>query len=164
MVQASQLKGNQMVDFTNETPRKNIIIKKVEYTIPAPFEEGHVCTQNEANALNQLLAENCRNNFSTRIKPDAEVPSQEEFDKYVAGYQFGVRSVSSSDPVEKVMRQMVERKFDEMLKARGSKKSDLTAQEYRNAIDACVEKNREALYAHAKEIVMMQTADLQLNY
>lgn len=152
-----------MVDFTNETARKPITIKKVEYSIPAPFAEGHVCTQNEANALNQLLAENCRNNFSTRIKPDADIPTQEEFDAYVAGYQFGVRSVATSDPVEKVMRQMVEAKFDAMLKARGSSKSALSKEEYKNAIDAAVEKNRDVLYAKAKEIVMMQSADIALD-
>ena len=99
-----------MVEYTNETPRKDITIQKATYSIAMPFAEGHVCTQNEANALNQLLAENCRNNFSARFK-DGNVPSQEEFDAYVAGYQFGVRSVSTTDPVEKQMRKMVEAKF-----------------------------------------------------
>lgn len=108
-----------MVDFTEETSRKNIIIKKVEYTIAQPFAEGHVCTANEANALNQLLSENVRNNFAPKVEKSEVAPTQEDLDNYVAGYQFGVRSVSSSDPVEKVMRQLVERKLIEALKARG---------------------------------------------
>lgn len=150
-----------MVEYTNETPRKDITIQKATYSIVMPFAEGHVCTQNEANALNQLLAENCRNNFSARFK-DGNVPSQEEFDAYVAGYQFGVRSVSTTDPVEKQMRKMVEAKFNEMLKARGTSKSALSAEEYKDAIDAAVEKNRETLYPLAKEIVMMSTKSFDL--
>lgn len=151
-----------MVDFTEETSRKNIIIKKVEYTIAQPFAEGHVCTANEANALNQLLSENVRNNFAPKVKKSEVAPTQEDLDNYVAGYQFGVRSVSSSDPVEKVMRQLVERKLIEALKARGKNKSSLSSEEFKNAIDAAVEKNRDVLYAKAKEIVMMQTAEIDL--
>lgn len=151
-----------MVDFTEETSRKNIIIKKVEYTIAQPFAEGHVCTANEANALNQLLAENVRNNFAPKVEKSEVAPTQEDLDSYVAGYQFGVRSVSSSDPVEKVMRQLVERKLIEALKARGKNKSSLSSEEFKNAIDAAVEKNRDVLYAKAKEIVMMQTAEIDL--
>lgn len=151
-----------MVDFTEETSRKNIIIKKVEYTIAQPFAEGHVCTANEANALNQLLAENVRNNFAPKVEKSEVAPTQEDLDNYVAGYQFGVRSVSSSDPVEKVMRQLVERKLIEALKARGKNKSSLSSEEFKNAIDAAVEKNRDVLYAKAKEIVMMQTAEIDL--
>lgn len=151
-----------MVDFTEETSRKNIIIKKVEYTIAQPFAEGHVCTANEANALNQLLSENVRNNFAPKVEKSEVAPTQEDLDSYVAGYQFGVRSVNSSDPVEKVMRQLVERKLIEALKARGKNKSSLSSEEFKNAIDAAVEKNRDVLYAKAKEIVMMQTAEIDL--
>lgn len=151
-----------MVDFTEETSRKNIIIKKVEYTIAQPFAEGHVCTANEANALNQLLSENVRNNFAPKVEKSEVAPTQEDLDNYVAGYQFGVRSVNSSDPVEKVMRQLVERKLIEALKARGKNKSSLSSEEFKNAIDAAVEKNRDVLYAKAKEIVMMQTAEIDL--
>lgn len=151
-----------MVDFTEETSRKNIIIKKIEYTIAQPFAEGHVCTANEANALNQLLSENVRNNFAPKIEKSEVAPTQEDLDNYVAGYQFGVRSVNSSDPVEKVMRQLVERKLIEALKARGKNKSSLSSEEFKNAIDAAVEKNRDVLYAKAKEIVMMQTAEIDL--
>lgn len=152
-----------MVDFTNETARKDITIKKATYSIPTPFAEGHVCTANEANALNQLLAENCRNNFSSRFKEDAPVPTQEEFDAYVSQYQFGVRSVATTDPVEKQMRKMVEAKFLAMLKARGQTKSILSSDEYKNAIDAAVEKNRDKLYPIAKEIVMKAAVEVDLD-
>lgn len=151
-----------MVDFTEETSRKNIIIKKVEYTIAQPFAEGHVCTANEANALNQLLSENVRNNFAPKVEKSEVAPTQKDLDNYVAGYQFGIRSVNSADPVEKVMRQLVERKLIEALKARGKNKSSLSSEEFKNAIDAAVEKNRDVLYAKAKEIVMMQTAEIDL--
>lgn len=60
------------------------------------------------------------------------------------------------------MRQLVERKLIEALKARGKNKSSLSSEEFKNAIDAAVEKNRDVLYAKAKEIVMMQTAEIDL--
>ena len=138
-------------------------MKKVEYSIPQPFAEGHVCTANEANALNQLLAENCRNNFSSKIKEGEAAPDQAAFDEYVATYQFGVRSVSTSDPIEKEMRKIVENKLKAMLERAGKSKASLTAEEYRNAVDAALEKNREVLYPIAKEIVMKQTADIELS-
>lgn len=152
-----------MVDFTEETARKNILVKKVDYTIAQPFAEGHVCTANEANALNQLLCENVRNNFSAKIKEDAPAPSQEDFDKYVASYQFGVRSVASTDPIEKEMRKIVEAKLKDMLAKAGKTKASLSAEEYKNAVDAALEKNRDKLYPIAKEIVMRQTAAIDLD-
>lgn len=152
-----------MVDFTEETARKNILVKKVDYTIAQPFAEGHVCTANEANALNQLLCENVRNNFSAKIKEDAPAPAQEDFDKYVASYQFGVRSVASTDPIEKEMRKIVEAKLKDMLAKAGKTKASLSAEEYKNAVDAALEKNRDKLYPIAKEIVMRQTAAIDLD-
>jgi len=53
--------------YTTETPRNDLVIQGVTFTIPAPFVEGHVCTGNEAAALNQLLAENVRNNSASKV-------------------------------------------------------------------------------------------------
>lgn len=113
-----------MVDFNENTPRQDIVVgKDYTYSIALPYEEGHVVSANEANALNQLLKENVRNNIAAKNKArieykneagevdPQEVYTQEEFDAYVSGYEFGVRPASSSvkyDSVTKVARKNIE--------------------------------------------------------
>lgn len=89
------------MQFNSETARNAITIQGTEFTVPAPFAEGHTVTAGEASALNQLLAENVRNNFAGKIKAEQNkateegreprVFTQEELDAYVASYEFGVR-------------------------------------------------------------------------
>lgn len=151
-----------MVAYTNETPKKVITIANVEYTIAQPFAEGHVCTANEANALNQLLAENCRNNFAEKVKKAEDVkPSQEEFDTYVAGYEFGVRSVSTKDPVEKEMRKIVEASLAKWLASKGLSKNKMPKEEYENAIANSMEKNYDALHEQATKIIALRSQQLE---
>lgn len=152
-----------MVAFTNETPRKNITIAKVDYSIPQPFTEGHTCTANEANALNQLLAENCRNNFAEKVKKaeDGNKPTQEAFEAYVAGYEFGVRSVSSSDPVEKEMRKIVEANLAEYLRKRGLTKASMSKEDYENAVAQAMENNYDKLRAKAQQILELRSQDIE---
>lgn len=151
-----------MVAYTNETPKKVITIANVEYTIAQPFAEGHVCTANEANALNQLLAENCRNNFAEKVKKAEDVkPSQEEFDAYVAGYEFGVRSVSTKDPVEKEMRKIVEASLAKWLASKGLSKNKMPKEEYENAIANSMEKNYDALHEQATKIIALRSQQLE---
>lgn len=151
-----------MVDFTNETERKNITICDKVYSIPQPFVEGHVCSANEASVLNQILAENCRNNFAPKVKKDpAAAPTQEEFDKYVAGYMFGVRSVTSTDPVQKEMRAMVEAALTKALAAKGLKKSAMAKEDFDNQVQAAIEANYKALFAKATQIIELRNSNLQ---
>lgn len=153
-----------MVNFTEETKRKSITIAKEEYTIAQPFAEGHVCSQNEANALNQLLAENCRNNFAEKVKKgvaEGAKPAQEEFDAYVAGYEFGIRSVSSSDPVLKEMRKIVETNLAAWLASKGLSKSKMPKEEYENTIENAIQKNYDSLYAQASQIIAMRSQTLE---
>lgn len=151
-----------MVAYTEETKKKTITIAKVEYSIPQPFTEGHICTQNEANALNQLLAENCRNNFAERVKKAEDVkPSQEEFDKYVAGYEFGIRSVASSDPVEKEMRKIVEANLATWLAGKGLSKSKMPKEEYENTVETVMQNNYEMLHEQASKIIELRSQQIQ---
>jgi len=89
---------------------EQIIIQGVTFNVPTPYAEGHVLAANEASALNQLLHENLRNNFASKVKAvrgedadrnlDADEVQglQEALDAYASGYEFGVRSVRSSGP------------------------------------------------------------------
>jgi len=74
-----------------------ITIGGEKYLVPSPYSPGHVCTDGEANALNQLLAENCRNNLSGKAK-DGKL-SQADVDAYVASYQFGAKGGFTADPI-----------------------------------------------------------------
>ena len=94
------------MQFNSDTPRNEITIQSVQFLVPAPFVEGHTVTAGEASALNQLLAENVRNNFAGKMKAaqskaeetgtPAEEFTQEHLDAYVAEYEFGVRRSGGS--------------------------------------------------------------------
>lgn len=150
-----------MVAYNSETARKDITVKNKIYSIPTPFAEGHVCTQNEANALNQLLAENVRNNIAGKLKNGSEV-SQEDFDAYVASYDFGVRAVSTKDPVEKIMRELVEAKINQQLASKGLSKKSMETEKYNEAVEKAIEANREVLQARAREILALRAIDLTM--
>lgn len=84
-----------------------ITIAGESFTVPLPYDEGHVLTANEASALNQTHSENLRNNFAPRVKEAKENGAfdlemlQSELDTYAEEYEFGVRTGGgrTSDPV-----------------------------------------------------------------
>ncbi len=105
-----------------ETPIniKFITIGGDKYLVPSPYAAGHVCTEGEANALNQVLSENLRNNLSGKAKNGKL--TQEDVDAYLASYQFGSKGGFVSNPVESMALQIARRK----VKAKGMKASDIT--------------------------------------
>ena len=87
----------------------NVNIKDTTVTTDIRYTEGHSITAGEASALNQLLRENLRNNFATKLEAlKAEGKTQEEiqavFTEYASNYQFGVKTIRASSaklsPVE----------------------------------------------------------------
>lgn len=85
---------------------RKIIIAGGEFTIVQPFETGHVCTEGEARALNQLLAENVRNNMAAKVK--AGTATADDVLAYAKAYEFSVASVPQAklDPVENECRKL----------------------------------------------------------
>jgi hypothetical protein len=146
------------MDFNDQTPRRNVTISGFQFSIPEPIEEGHQVNANEAAALNQVLAENVRNNFAARVKKAQENGEdqdtlQAELDQYVAEYEFGVRrggggATPSKDPVEKEAENLAKAKVKEALKAKGHKISDVSnekiAELTRNALDKYPEFREQA--------------------
>lgn len=111
------------------TPTRSFTVQGKLLTIPTPYAAGHVVTENEAQVLNQTLAENVRNNIAKEIerasaegKTDAEL--QQIVDNYVAEYEFGARSVRSTDPVEREALIMAK---DLVRRAAKAKNIELTA-------------------------------------
>ncbi len=87
-----------MPEITESTPRSTITIAGETFSAPQPYTEGHVLSGNEANALNQVFAENLRNNFASKVKAAQEAGTfdlsvfQGSFDDYANEYEFGVRT------------------------------------------------------------------------
>lgn len=106
------------MNITPDTPRAEITIQGATFQAPEPFEEGHQLNENEAAALNQLLHENLRNNFASKVKDalgevqgkvdDLDMTAlQSEFDKYAEGYEFGVRRTGVRVPKDPVQHEAV---------------------------------------------------------
>lgn len=118
----------------------------------APFEEGHTLTKAEADALNQVRAENVRNNFAgkinealeaagvqlaTELPADLQKQFQTEFSDYDDEYEFGIRRPRETDPVKVEAYRIASKKvLDAMLKAQpGLKASQVPAKDIRFQVE-----------------------------
>lgn len=93
---------------------KEITIAGQTFTVSQPYAAGHVVTEAEAKALNQVRSENIRNNMAAKVKAATEgtakegEPTAANIVQYVAdydaNYEFTLASVGggkrSTDPVE----------------------------------------------------------------
>ena len=129
------------MEFDKKTPRKEITIQKIAFSVIAPFVEGHPLTENEANVLNQTLAENIRNNYASVVKRAIEEAGgdagaidikalQKNLETYMGEYEFGVRrsgggGARAMDPVERKAMELARAKIREFLKEKGYKISDV---------------------------------------
>ena len=95
------------------TATKLVTIAGREFTLPQPYVPGHVLTEGEAKALNQVLAENIRNNMATKVKAAVEgtakegEPTIDSIDAFVsayaASYEFNATTAGErrvTDPLE----------------------------------------------------------------
>lgn len=84
---------------------RNIIIAGNQFSLAQPFDEGHVCTAGEAKALNQLFAENVRNNLAEKVKGGLD---QAGVTEYANSYEFSVSAPARQrlDPVEAEARKI----------------------------------------------------------
>lgn len=99
-----------MPTITKDTPRSDYTIAAKTFSIAQPYTAGATTlTDGEASALNQVLAENTRNNLAKQVKALVEAgtfdqtATQKLVDDYVGAYQFGVRTggggFRASDPL-----------------------------------------------------------------
>jgi len=93
---------------------KEITIAGQTFSVSQPYEAGHAITEAEAKALNQVRAENVRNNMASKVKAASDGTAKEgeptaatiaaAVAAYDAAYIFNLASVGggrkSSDPVE----------------------------------------------------------------
>jgi len=148
------------------TPRDNVTIAGKIFSVPQPYFEGHTLKANEASALNQVFAENIRNNFAAKVKEADAAGTFDhsahpaKLDEYASAYEFGVRTGGGggriSDPVEVEALGIARDKVRKQIVKQGGKLSDYSAK----AISA---KAAEVLAKHpewretAKAIVAART-------
>lgn len=157
------------MQFDENTPRSERTIGKadgpsVSVQVPQPFVPGdHVLTEGEANALNQVIAENLSNNLRQKIadghpeekRPYTDAEAQTLVDEYLADYEIGVRRAGSgaprvTDPVEREARKIARQKAVAMVKEAGGKPSDYDLDPI---VDRIFEANRDVLMKEGKRIV-----------
>lgn len=139
-----------------------IQIAGVQFTVPAPFIEGHVLRPNEANVLNQTYAENLRNNFAARVKEAKEKGEdlgalQKELDNYIQEYDFGARRVGgeSLSPEMREALSLATKKVKEALQKKGVDLKTVDKEKIRDMAKEAVEKYPQILES-AKKIVELK--------
>jgi hypothetical protein len=143
---------------------------RVTVQVPQPFAAGpHELTEGEANALNQIVAENLSNNLRAKIVEGqisgegdsatvaayTDETAQALVDEYLAEYELGVRRAGSgerqvTDPVEREARKIARAKAVEYIKSQGGKPSDF---DMPPIVDAIFEANRDTLMKEGRKIV-----------
>lgn len=161
------------MQFDANTPRSERTIGKTDgpsftVQVPQPYTAGdHVLTEGEANALNQIIAENLSNNVRQKLvdgQTDAEgnitgphtaETAQALVDAYLADYEIGVRRAGTgaarvTDPVEREARKIARAKAVEMVKAAGGKPADYDLEPI---IQKIFDANKDVLMKEGKRIV-----------
>lgn len=151
------------MDFNKDTPTGSFAIQGKAFAIPKPFAEGHVCTTSESGVLNQILAENTRNNWASRIKKDVEEGTfdqtkiQAEIDEYLENYEFGVRrGRGPSDPVEREALNIAKDIVKTAIRENGYKLADIDVSRINELAEEAVETNPDIM-KEAKRRVKQRT-------
>lgn len=149
-----------------------LVVQGVTLRVPAPYQGGHVMTQGEADAMNQLFAENLRNSFSKRIKtaldandgkllsPEALADFQVQMDTYASKYSFDNTSRQRAprvvDPVERKLLKMAEQAVVVMLNSKGYQKSQISKENFQSLVETVV-KTHPGLREDAARAVELES-------
>jgi hypothetical protein len=130
---------------------KTVIISGQSFELASPYNEGHVLTAAEANAMNQLRHENIRNNVAKAVKEAYELDTEEaiiavleKVAAYDAEYAFRISGTGGSstrlDPVEREARAIAKAGILNHLQKSGrnfkSVPVDMTTEEWDAKIEA----------------------------
>lgn len=141
---------------------QSITIQGSQFTIPAPFLAGHALNENEAAAMNQLFAENIRNNFAGFMKKAKDkgepIPGQDELHKYAETYKFGVRQASGPrrDPVEKAMYELADKRVRALLASKQIPLKSVSDEKFDELVEKVIAKYGDELRSDAEKIVALQ--------
>lgn len=144
---------------------QRIKVEGLIFSAPRPYSAGHVLLENEANSLNQTLAENLRNNYAKAVKAwkeeqtkagvgivegsDAPEDLQADFTTYAADYEFGSRRTSGAgdaslpkDPTQREAHIMAREMIRAYAKQKGVK---LDAEQVNQMVPGLLAKKPEML-------------------
>lgn len=153
------------MQITDNTPTRTVTIAGNLVAVPQPYAEGHQLRENEAHALNQVFAENLRNNLSQKLKDAATEGADQNYlqamvDEYAKEYDFGMKSTGSGaprtkDPVEKEAQSIARERVKTALKNKGFKLSGedgIAKEQVDKLVGQALEQHPE-IYEKAREIV-----------
>jgi len=145
------------------TNTREIVVQGVTITTAQPYAEGHTITAGEAKALNQVRAENIRNNLASMVKAaksedgsitDAALSElTTKVAEYDAAYEFTLSSAGGTrravDPLEKECISIAKAAISAEIKKQGKKIKNIPAE----TIAALIEqhKDNEKVIALAKK-------------
>lgn len=138
---------------------QTVTISGKQFTIAAPYAEGHVLTANEAAALNQTFRENIRNQLAKRVAEGTA--GQADVDAVAESYRFDTRGHGGGgarrDPVmAEALRQATEMVKD-LIKQKGHNLSDYPAATIKQYAEQVLER-RPNLVDEARERIAAQRA------
>lgn len=147
---------------------QSITVQGLTVNAPAPYTEGHTINENEAKALNQVFAENLRNNFAAQIKkakkekgidesPKVPVPDAlaselvAKFTDYAQSYAFAAkRQAVHVDPVTREARKIAKSLLDAHLAKNGVDKKNLAEGRYDELVAEVIAKYPDKTTGEAK--------------
>lgn len=155
-----------------------IRIRQHAFSFPARYQPGHPLTEAEAHALNQLLAENIRNNLDGQVAKAIEaLPAGQtvlpapvhaslaaKFQDYAARYQFALRAPGRErkGPIELELEGLALAKAEEFMVARGLEWEDPAVQQ--TLAEALLDPELSALARerinHRQRVAQSALADL----
>jgi len=161
---------------------RSIIIQGISFSVSLPYSAGHVLSDAEARALNQVRCENLRNNFAPKVKASvageegalAEADLAPAFAETDAAYSFSMPGEGGGsrtlDPIEREARALakewVKGKLAEAVPPRSlTPPKDATDEEkkaYKAQIDAKIDEvaQREPFLILARKNVEARKANL----
>lgn len=148
---------------------KAITIQGLEFEVSTPYTAGHVVTEAEAKALNQVRLENIRNNMASAVKEakgEGDTITEEVYaslkakvGEYDAAYIFTLASVGggkrSTDPVETEAKKLAKAAIAAKLAADGRTLKSVDPDKLAAAIAKLAESNE--ILKEAKRIVKART-------
>lgn len=133
---------------------KSITVAGHIFEVAQPYAAGtHDLSEGEAAALNQVRAENIRNNMASRVKaamkdaPEGTpLPAElvEEFAAYERDYAFAIRQpgqVRETDPIAVEARKIARATLAAAIKAAGKSRKDYTDEQFENLLSAVAAKD-----------------------
>lgn len=142
-----------MPEVTKETPRETYTIAGKSHAIAQPYHTEHKLTPGEVSQLNQVYAENVRNNLATKVKSEEEAGTydaeafQAFVDDYCESYEMGVRTGGgrSGDPVQAEALNIARDLVRKAIRTKGLKLADVPAAKITALAKAAIEKNPHIL-------------------